>query len=462
MNRMSKEQFDEKLDELSREAALHQSLPYNEAAWQSMEELLDKKEKRRRFIFWWWFTPLIALLISISMYWLNNTNETIEKLNKTTLTSGTTPTTLSKNNNIKTTEEKTISEINKNNKINDNKKELTIVTTEQGQKSEQKKSSIKTVISKKANLEVTTTKNSISKSTSHKSKTNTMLLADTKTTSVQQTNSDESIKASNDYSAKQLKSNIENEQGKSTYVNTIKDSSNTITKAKNIDTAFVKADTAIQKNENTKSNTESNKKKTNTSILNKFELSVNGSADMTTVKFKKADQLSTAYGIGISYTINQKLSITSGLGIAKKIYNADSADYNKTMYLPWYSRLNNIKANCSVIEVPLNVQYILFTKNKSSWIAAAGVSNYFMKSEEYIYEYTQYGVSKTATYSYSNRNNHLLSILNIAIAYRKAINQQLSWQISPYAKIPLTGIGEGKVQLSSLGVQGSIHFRLKK
>ena len=60
-----------------------------------------------------------------------------------------------------------------------------------------------------------------------------------------------------------------------------------------------------------------------------------------------------------------------------------------------------------MIEVPLNIQYNLKTKGSTSWIAVAGISNYFMKSEDYVYEYTVSGVPKTAAYSYSNKNNHL-------------------------------------------------------
>jgi hypothetical protein len=224
-----------------------------------------------------------------------------------------------------------------------------------------------------------------------------------------------------------------------------------------------KQDSCLTTNNSSKSVIISKKNSTTKkSILSNFEISVTGAADITTVKFKKSDALSTAFGFGITYFINKKISIGTGIGIAQKLYNADSVDYKKIFYLPWYSRLTNIAANCRVIEVPINIQYNLKAKGNVSWTAVAGVSNYFMKSEDYVYEYTVSGVPKTIMYSYSNKNNHLLSIVNLSLAYRRTINTQWSWQLAPFAKIPLTGVGEGKVQLSSIGLQGSIHFKLKK
>jgi hypothetical protein len=84
-----------------------------------------------------------------------------------------------------------------------------------------------------------------------------------------------------------------------------------------------------------------------------------------------------------------------------------------------------------------------------------------MKSEQYDYNYTWYNQPRKTTYTIENKNNHLLSILNVAIGYRRQLGKQLSYQFAPFLKIPLTGIGEGKVNLYSAGLQLSVNLKGK-
>lgn len=463
MSNMNKQQFDEKIDDLIQDAASNVKIAFNEAAWQKMEVLLDKKEKRRRIIFWWWLSPLALMLLGITTYFLYVPNNNLQSSEKNLLA----------NNSVHVEpKKKTISAVsaNNNNTIEQkNYNNKTIVTNKKTNSSLQEiTSKEKKSITLQKEVSIAndfTSKKSIVKKKNDNTALRTELLNASKKTATHFNYEDdrtnkETVQKTTESETKFVDVNEKNtteKQQKTTKLITIeKDTVSTISKKKNQDSTLTKTDS-------TKSIVSDNiKRKTKKSVLSNFEISIAGSADLTTVKFKKTDAISTALGFGVTYFINKKISISTGIGIAKKIYNADSVDYKKISYLPWFSRLNNIAANCSVIEVPINIQYNLKTKGNTSWIAVAGISNYFMKSEDYLYEYTVSGVPKTAMYSYSNKNNHLLSIVNLAFAYRKTVNNQWSWQLAPFAKIPLTGVGEGKVQLSSIGLQGSVHFKLAK
>ena len=460
---MNKQQFDEKIDDLIQDAASNVHLAFNEEAWQKMEVLLDKKEKRRRIIFWWWLTPLALVLLVTSIYYLysgnNNLQSTEKKISatnslQTESNKKNMPIVFESNSNLLkqkaydnkkiTNNSKTVSElqenINKANELIPTQKETSVTNSFTLKKSitnRQKNSSVNR----------TETSNATKQTTTHFSGENNRTTI--KTLTAKETSETKNVDVRNNKTTEQ--------QQKTTTLTAKEKDTITITQKKK------NQDSSVTINDSTKNNiTNKTKSKPKKSVLSNFEISITGAADMTTVKFKKTDAISTAFGFGITYFLNKKISISTGIGIAKKLYNADSVDYKKVSYLPWYSRLTNIAANCRVIEVPLNIQYNLKTKGSTSWIAVAGISNYFMKSEDYVYEYTVSGVPKTAAYSYSNKNNHLLSIVNLALAYRKTINTQWSWQVAPFAKIPLTGVGEGKVQLSSIGLQGSVHFKLKK
>jgi hypothetical protein len=459
---MNKEQFDERMDELSREAALLQSLPFKEEAWEKMEQLLDKKEKRRRFIFWWWLTPLLLLLTITGFYFLTTSNnkqtvKTEKGLLKREILS-------EQKNSTADNLSKRSTETNLNFKEPISETKIVTQSIPNATKGHRFKKSVLVDFEGKNNNGIYNkqrSKRSNKKEdfiienpakkvfTDEKKKESTNTLSSTK-------------KADKEDSSQKEYTNLINNESKKIHNDTLNTTSKkealVVIEKKQVskDSSKEKVDSTVEKL------AKKEKKKKVNSLLSKFEVSAAASADISSIQFKKADKISTAYGIGISYFISNKLSLSTGIGFAKKIYNADSADYNGLAYLPWSSTLKNIYADCRVTEIPINIQYQFKENKNSSWLVAIGLSNYFMKSETYVYDYTYYGISKTYTYNYQKQNNHILSVLNLAIAYRKKISTQLSWQLSPFAKLPLTGIGQGKVQLSSFGVQGSLHFKLKK
>jgi hypothetical protein len=455
---MSKEQFDEKMDELSREAANLQGLPYSEEAWQQMEALLNQKEKRRRAIIWWWLAPLALLLIGGGIYFAaaeKNKKALVANADKKAPTTSTN----NKTENVNPTN-KTLAGTPADNS-SDKKKDIATKNIDSNEAliSKTKPAKQSSTVFKKqltysnGNSEVITNKARVANSKKLKPNGITSFKNEASKQEINVVTPPTDVQ--NTMQANNVNSNV--------YA---KDTALSLT---------VKAETSANKNIQppegiAKKTTDSNntitatkqKPKAKKSILSKFEISISAATDITTVQFKRAEKISTAYGVGISFFASKKLSITTGIGFAKKLYNADSADYKSVPYFTRYARVQNIAADCRVIEVPINVQYLLKQNKNSSWWAAVGLSNYFMQSENYVYSYTESGVPKTATYIFEHQNNHLLSILNLAVAYRKKINQQFSWQLSPFAKLPLNGIGQGQIQLSSFGLQGSLHFGLKK
>lgn len=54
--------------------------------------------------------------------------------------------------------------------------------------------------------------------------------------------------------------------------------------------------------------------------------------------------------------------------------------------------------------------------------------------------------------SYVNANQHLFAVLNLSAGYEYEAGPHWRLQAEPYVKVPLTGVGAGKVQLLSAGV----------
>ncbi|MFX8585769.1 hypothetical protein ABTM35_19930, partial [Acinetobacter baumannii] len=72
-------------------------------------------------------------------------------------------------------------------------------------------------------------------------------------------------------------------------------------------------------------------------------------------------------------------------------------------------QLTSVNANCLVYEVPVSVRFIISQKSKTFFYATAGLSTYFMKQENYNYNYLRNG----SNYSYEKEfegNQHPFSI----------------------------------------------------
>lgn len=437
---MSNEQLDKKIDFLAKKAAENYSLSFNEESWGKMELLLNNKDKRKKPVLLWWFIPIVLATTGLGIwYYQHNSNNNIISENK-----------------ISTTTQKQVTNIHQQQNNNTNNKNLTAVNKENIEKLNSTQPSLKTKseVSKNNNSttqNITTTTNKIIRQNNISSKLNN------KYTIAKKSNNDSYnsivLHENNNNINKRITNNTEDIIYKRFFAENIfasnhlynifslktLDYNNTKTVTQNVTTTKVPS---IQKK----------------SLLGKLDIGLLLGTDASFVNTKKINQLSNDAGILITYSINKKLSISSGLLVSKKIYLADSNSYQTPVFPNNRYSITSIAANCLVYDVPVNFNYVLKTNTKSTWLGSAGLSSYFMKKEVYDYDYLYYGQSKKITYEVNNENNHLFSVANIALVYRKKISKQFSYQIMPFGKIPLQGVGRGKVNLYTIGLDISIHY----
>lgn len=447
---MSKEQFDKKIDFLARKAAENYSLPFTEEAWGKMEALLDKEEKKKRPIIWWWSATAILLLAGIGYFLLNHQNN--------------------KNTSDSLSEHKTIEHLDnnnnqKNNSIVSNNFESDNKLAKKDTKENNNSKKLQNTINENSGTIKTNGTAAISNSNSEtnaKQKTSYKSITSLNKTNRIRIKSNNEIVASNAHSRNAvieetplldnyLKKKIANNEFYTTSMasqNDLKLIKDNLPQASNIFTTDNTKNTAL--------------KKQSSSFINELEVGLLAAVDVSSVSFKQADKISTNFGVLLSYPISKRISISSGFAVSNKIYSADSNSYKNPSTPNSHYLITGIDAKCLVYEIPINIQYLLKDNKNSSWVGIAGLSSYLMKKENYDYYYLYYGNPKKLTYEVNNENNHYFSILNLAIAYRKKINNQFSYQIMPFSKIPLAGVGKGKVNLYTLGLAATINYSIGK
>lgn len=185
--------------------------------------------------------------------------------------------------------------------------------------------------------------------------------------------------------------------------------------------------------------------------------------DISLVGFGETTKPGTNLGLALEYQLSSRWSIQTGLTYSIKKYKATADDY----YPPegfWYygNAPEETDAECKVIDIPVNVRYYLSSRIKSRFFVSTGLSTYLMLSEDYYYHYEDsYDPNQLDSWSVNNENQHLFGIYNLSIGYQKSLGKQWFLEIEPFIKMPLSGIGFGKVDLWSTGSMFSVKYSFK-
>lgn len=167
-------------------------------------------------------------------------------------------------------------------------------------------------------------------------------------------------------------------------------------------------------------------------------------------------------GLGFSLGIAKRVTLQTGLKYSMKDYAADNYAYQ--FRNPRVKDLvTKVDASCAVLEVPLQASYTFWDDASKSIDVNVGVSSYFMLKEDYTYRYAEGSGISDRYQEYSNRNQHYFGVADLSATYYiKLKKERLQLGLEPYVKIPLTGVGEGKVNLKSSGLALKLRYDLGK
>jgi hypothetical protein len=203
------------------------------------------------------------------------------------------------------------------------------------------------------------------------------------------------------------------------------------------------------------SSTEQKKANITVTKTKKFYAGLAGGIDATTIKFQKVEDAGFSFGAIFGYQINKKWSVETGAFAEKKYYYSDGKYFNTSkIYMPPNSRIDDVSGNCKMIEVPVLARYNFAMHGLSNWFGAVGISSYFMKQENYTYNY-YYGTVGPVPHNkeYKNSSTHLFSNISLSGGYAHRLGNFADVRIEPYLKLPLSGTGIGSLPLFSMGLQ---------
>jgi len=194
-----------------------------------------------------------------------------------------------------------------------------------------------------------------------------------------------------------------------------------------------------------------------------FYAGIIAAPDISTVKMQSVKGVGNTFGILLGYAINSRWSIETGAYLESKKYYTDGEYFDKKV-LGLYSnqQLLNVDGSCYMWEIPLNVRYTFNPEAKTKWFATAGLSTYLMSKENYTYAYERINTGWTGHGALNNTkpSQYPFSIVNLSAGFEQRLGRVGSLRVEPYLRLPLAGIGTGKLPIMSAGINIGITRRL--
>jgi len=192
------------------------------------------------------------------------------------------------------------------------------------------------------------------------------------------------------------------------------------------------------------------------------------SPDFSSNGFRRFTAPGDAWGMMVYYRINDVFSVSAGAIRSNKKYQDDGSNYKPNNKNFWTKNTNGItpseiQGSCRVLELPIGLQYRIKHGKVSNVYVAAGFSSYVMLKESYRYSFDAPNPGAVEGWNAKKKTHSLFNVANLSVGYEWNISKQVSIGISPYIKVPLTGIGGwADVRLYSLGTSFTIRYNLKK
>ena len=166
----------------------------------------------------------------------------------------------------------------------------------------------------------------------------------------------------------------------------------------------------------------------------------------------------------VAYNMSDHWALQTGVIRSLKTYNAQFDDYYGSEEWGNEPMPANIDGNVRVFEIPLNLRYDigydLSPRQKCLWFLSLGVSSYKMERETYTYNYDSFSSGQKRPPKEMDKGTgwYFLSHANVSVGYEHRLTNRLSIIAEPYLRVPLRGVGFGKVNLFTTGVWFSARY----
>lgn len=183
--------------------------------------------------------------------------------------------------------------------------------------------------------------------------------------------------------------------------------------------------------------------------------------DHSKVKSTSFKEPGFSAGILIGYRVRSFFTET-GITIGHKYYSSEGNLFNdQDASMPSGMIIDNLESRSKILEISLKAGYYFYKKKNTNLFIAGGTALYIMTREKNNYNVTMNGNPEKMVGLYEKNSLKIPAVLNISAGWEHDLTGLLKIRIEPVLKLPLQGIGVGRLPVTSAGIQIGITRRLK-
>ncbi|WP_333820140.1 porin family protein [Ohtaekwangia sp.] len=185
------------------------------------------------------------------------------------------------------------------------------------------------------------------------------------------------------------------------------------------------------------------------------------SPDFSAIGYTKPGKPGINVGLLGEYSPSKHWGFSIGAIWSKKLYGISDPGITYTNQgNTWYAEY--LDGDCRVLDIPINITYYLVPASRLNVFVTVGTSSYVMLKESYVYTMSNNNDAYLYSENYKNKNRNWFSMLNLSIGLQYKINERFYFQVEPFLKAPISGVGQGKVNLVSAGSFFTLKYQLNK
>ena len=204
--------------------------------------------------------------------------------------------------------------------------------------------------------------------------------------------------------------------------------------------------------------------KANRSASPRLSLLLSLAPDFSSTSFGEYSDPGESFGVLIHYHVKNAWSFSTGIVKSNKKYTGEGEDYHPPKSY-WKNFTNGIipasvDGSCSVLEIPVMIQFTIASPGRSKFTVGAGASSYIMLDEAYSYKFEEPNPGAKEGWSSGKNSGFLFNMINFTIGYEYQILPRFMLGVEPYVKIPIEDIGWSNLKLFSTGVSMTLRYNV--
>ena len=168
-------------------------------------------------------------------------------------------------------------------------------------------------------------------------------------------------------------------------------------------------------------------------------------------------------GIAFDYRLGKRLVFQASGQYLLKNYVADEREYVAPKGF-WINKAYpySTEGTCDMLQWSFDARYNWLVRPKWNSFVMIGSSSWTILKEEYEFYYKTYTHGQVNEWHNTKDKNYWLSLAQLGIGFEKNLRPGLSLQVNWFGQIPFQGVGNGQVEIYSSGIGLMLHKQLGK